>query len=124
MIQLLKKTSYLVIISIFVICLLSYLYSQTVSLLSFINFTFFISSFFILLYLLLFVAKGGFFDGITYSFRRFTKQFSRTEVFAEDDLEQMALPSEMLRYKKTTPIILNGLILFVLMLVGLLFYYL
>jgi hypothetical protein len=123
MIQLMKKTSYLTVSSILLIFLLSYLFQETISLLTFINFTFFISSFYIFLYLLIFVTKGGFFDGITYSFRRFTKQMSRTETYTADDLEEMVLPSEMLKYRNSTPIILNGLILFGIMLLSLMVYY-
>lgn len=123
MLQLIKKTLMLTVVSTITIFLLSYILYREFSLLAFINISFVLASIFIFFYLLLFVTKAGFFDAITYSFRKFTKHHSKTENFTVDDLEEMKLPSDIFTQKNTTPILFSGLCLLLIMLLSLVFYY-
>jgi hypothetical protein len=59
----------------------------------FINTLFYISFFYFLLFLSLFTSKGGFFDGLVYSFRRFNHVMFHSKDYLEEWKEK-PLPSE------------------------------
>jgi hypothetical protein len=118
--KLLKPLTYTVI-TIIIVLVLSFFIYQQISLLHFINLTFIISSFFILLSLLIFVTKTGFFDGITFSFRKIYKSTLKFKGF-EDDFEHMRLPSEHTTNISISPFLITGTLLLIMMFIALVIY--
>lgn len=93
------------------------------SLLSIINSMFFVGMIVFLISSFLLILKVGFFDGITHSFRKFFKTFSKQGQLLGDDLDQMAIPSEY-EYTFAKPLLISSLIVLVIMLIFLYIYYL
>ncbi|MFC4320648.1 DUF3899 domain-containing protein [Litchfieldia salsa] len=118
--KLLKPLTYTVITIILVLVLSLFIYQQ-ISLLHFINITFIFSSCFILLSLLIFISKAGFFDGITFAFRKFYKNTVKIKEL-EEDVEQMRLPSEQTTKVSISSFLMTGIILLILMMIALLIY--
>ena len=100
---------------------LSILYYNNLSLLNYINISFYISSFLLFTSLMIFTVNSGFFDAISYSFRTV---FSGKE---NDDklksFDEMTPLSEMVNIN-THPLLIVGILNFALMLAGLFVYYL
>jgi hypothetical protein len=107
----------IVIATILLTSILSIIVHGQVSLLHYINISFYFSSAYIALGLLILVVDKGFFDGISYSFRRTFKKTNTNE--DEDDIiplsELISLPYSQLLY--------SGLALLSIMLICLMFYY-
>ncbi|MCA0983810.1 DUF3899 domain-containing protein [Halobacillus yeomjeoni] len=59
----------------------------------YINQLFYIAYFYLFVGILLWVIRGGFFDAITYSFRRFTNRVSKQKDYM-DDWKEKPMPSE------------------------------
>ncbi|MDF1507443.1 DUF3899 domain-containing protein [Robertmurraya sp. DFI.2.37] len=110
----LPKIAWLFFISNFLIFLLSFLFYRKISLLLYINISFYIGALFIFISLLFLTIKSGFFDQMTRSFRL---------VFAgknsnKKEIEEMALPSQMISIN-TLPFLINGLLIIAFMLIAL-----
>ncbi|WP_407936282.1 DUF3899 domain-containing protein [Litchfieldia alkalitelluris] len=105
--------------SLVLVVLISLIFYKEFSLLHFINITFGFSSIFILFGLLTFITKKGFFDGITYSFRKLYKHTTRYQVI--EDLDEMRMPSETIN---NIPFIflITGVSLLFIMIIALLLY--
>lgn len=101
-------------ISQLAIILLSLLSYKDISLLSYINISFYIGSLFIFIGLLFLTVKSGFFDGITTSFRRVI----RGREISKKEVEEMALPSEMIGFN-VNPLLWNGIVVIIIMLLAL-----
>ncbi|NDI33495.1 DUF3899 domain-containing protein [Chengkuizengella sediminis] len=104
--------------------LLSLVYYNKVTFVSYINSLFVVSIAYILLTLLLIVVKGGFFDFFYSSFRKVFKRTTRQGEMLGDDIDTMLLPSEMSKFRIIKPLFTTGMTLFCIMLLCLLFYYL
>lgn len=96
---------YLFLASQATILLLSFLIYKEISLLLYINISFYIGSLFIFLSLLFFTVRSGFFDVVTKSFR---------QVFAgkhatKKELEEIPMLSDMISFN-VLPFLLNGLL--------------
>ncbi|MDQ0974326.1 hypothetical protein QFZ31_004204 [Neobacillus niacini] len=76
------------------ICLLVFLiFSSAYNLLNFINSVFYLSFFYLITVLFMYTAKGGFFDGVTFGFRRFnTLMFKKNDYL--ESWRDKPLPSE------------------------------
>ncbi|WP_053073808.1 DUF3899 domain-containing protein [Bacillus sp. LL01] len=101
----------------------SYLYYGDISLLTFINTSFLYSSILIFLSLLTLVTQKGFFDGITYSFRRIFASSQADKQLEHDIRNEMRPPSELLQPLSTQPMLMASLLLFLCMLGSLFVYY-
>lgn len=68
----------------------------------------------------MFVLKGGIFDGILYSFRRFYKNTSKLEEYVSKQSESIGFPTknESFKYTLTYPLLFSGGILFIITLIG------
>ncbi|CDQ21029.1 protein of unknown function [Halobacillus karajensis] len=62
-------------------------------LLHYINQLFYIAYFYIFIGIIMWVVRGGFFDGITYGFRRFSNRMSKQKDYL-DDWKEKPLPSQ------------------------------
>ncbi|MFD1735311.1 DUF3899 domain-containing protein [Bacillus salitolerans] len=111
------------IISILVAILFSYFYYKEITILSLINGLFMVGLLLFILSGAFYILRSGFFDTMTYSFRRFYKLFSKTGQQLGNDLDQMALPSQ-LNYPMLKPLFLSSIMTLLLMLILLTIFYL
>ena len=76
----------------------------------YINSLFYVSYFYLFFGLIMFVLKGKFLDGITYSFRRVGNRISKKSDFL-DDWETRTLPSEIVRPSVMKMFFFQGIVL-------------
>lgn len=108
-------------ISQLLILILSLVYHQSISLLGYINISFYIASTLIFLSLIVFTVNSGFFDAISYSFRSvFT---GKEDGEKKKSFDEMTPLSELVTIN-ANPLLLVGLFNFILMLAALFIYYL
>ncbi|MCG1020109.1 DUF3899 domain-containing protein [Sutcliffiella horikoshii] len=122
------KNSYKVSIIFFFVLLgitliAGYYYYEAIDLLAFINTSFTISSILLFLSLLTTVTKRGFFDGITYSFRRIFASSQPDKQLEDDIRNEMRPPSELLQPLSIQPMLFASVLLFLCMLVSLFIFY-
>jgi hypothetical protein len=111
---------YVMTLLIFILLCSLILYKE-ITLISFINLSFYVSSLLILFSLLVFVVQKGFFDGVSYGFRKLFKRNNKDR-FGSYEQEDEILPlSEMIRIS-FSPLLISGLILLLFMLIGLWIY--
>ncbi|WP_157663735.1 DUF3899 domain-containing protein [Sutcliffiella horikoshii] len=101
----------------------SWIYYGGINLLNFINTSFTISSIFIFISLFTLVVQKGFFDGITYSFRRIFASTQPDKELEQDIRNEMRPPSELLQPLSTQHIFTASMLLFLCMLISLFMYY-
>ncbi len=101
----------------------SWIYYGEINLLTFINTSFTISSVFIFISLFTLVVQKGFFDGITYSFRRVFASSQPDKELEQDIRNEMRPPSELLQPLSIQHIFVASLLLFLCMLISLFMYY-
>ncbi|WP_226682686.1 DUF3899 domain-containing protein [Sutcliffiella horikoshii] len=101
----------------------SWIYYGEINLLTFINTSFTISSFFIFISLFTLVIQKGFFDGITYSFRRIFASSQPDKELEQDIRNEMRPPSELLQPVSIQHIFAASLLLFLCMFISLFMYY-
>ncbi|QGS69978.1 DUF3899 domain-containing protein [Oceanobacillus sp. 143] len=99
------------------------LFSDQYNITNFINTLFYISLLYIIIGLFLYIKRGGFFDGITFGFRRFWSVMSRHPDYLEEWKEK-PLPSESKNEKFYRFIKFQGIALFIILVVLLVIYYL
>lgn len=103
------------------VVVLSFLYYKNFSLLNYINISFYITSSLLFTSLLVYTVNSGFFDAMSYSFR--TVFAGKEDGEKIKSFEEMTPLSEMVKIN-THPLLIVGLLDFVLMLVALYIYYL
>ncbi|WP_162356576.1 DUF3899 domain-containing protein [Metabacillus mangrovi] len=113
-----KKGVYIFAGGVIAAVVISFIFYREITLLSFINILFLISGMMIFASLFALVAQGGFFDGISYSFR---KTFAVKEM-SREELEEMRPFSELVSFRYT-PLLVGGGTLAALMLVCLGIFY-
>jgi Domain of unknown function (DUF3899) len=116
-----KKSLTLVIVSLILSILLSFFIYQKLTLLSFINISFFFGAGLLFIAFLTLTVKGGFFDGITYGFRRMF--VSKGKELSKQEVDEMTPVSELLTFNHS-PFLISGLIVTVIMTLATIFYYL
>ncbi|MGM7700897.1 DUF3899 domain-containing protein [Pseudalkalibacillus sp. Hm43] len=109
--NLIKRSIYALIILLIVGVGAGFFYYDNLTFVAVLNSVFMVSLAYIMLGCLMFVARGGFFDAITLSFRRFMKKGTKYGDIM-DDVERMELPSEVFEYKATEPLLISGIIAF------------
>ena len=70
-----------------------FIFSSTYNLLNFINALFYLNLLYLIIVLLMYTIKGGFFDGVTYGFRKFNSMMFKPNDYLEEWREK-PLPSE------------------------------
>lgn len=112
-----NKLFSLTVATLLVTLILSLLVHQEISLLHFLNISFYFCYTYISIGLLLYIVNNGFFDGISYSFR---KMFRRNNKEAET--EEIVPLSEMVTIPHSL-LLKSGVILVFIMCISLVFYY-
>ena len=112
---------FLVLLSLTI--LISLVYYNEISLLTFINTSFILSSVVIFTVLLLFVTQKGFFDGISYGFRKIFAM-SQADKNLERNPSEIRPPSELVEPIEATNVFISALLLFGFMLLGIFMFYL
>lgn len=116
-----KKSFTIIIVSLCLTILLSFFTYQKLTLLNFINISFFFASGLLFIAFLTITVKGGFFDGITYGFRRMF--ISKGKELSKKEVEEMTPVSELITFSHS-PFLISGLILTAIMVMALFIYYL
>ncbi|WP_102028041.1 DUF3899 domain-containing protein [Salirhabdus sp. Marseille-P4669] len=75
--------------------LLFFFFAPQYSLKGIINTLFYIDFLYLMLFLIMYVMKGRFFDGVTFGFRRFRAVMSKNPDYL-DDWQERAMPSEII----------------------------
>lgn len=119
--KLLQNKLFLFIINILLIQIIYTLRADN-SLSNYIDSYFLLSSIYLLLALLLFIVKERFFDGITFGFKRFYHLLSKNKDYL-DEWQEKPLPSERVNKSFLQAISFQGILLFLIMAVLLIFYY-
>ncbi|MFP7494791.1 DUF3899 domain-containing protein [Terribacillus saccharophilus] len=109
-----KRNLILLLINLAIIAVLFFLSDQQ-NLLSLINSIFYVAFFYFIIGLLLFVIKGRVLDGITRSFRRFSKMMSKGTLDFEENGDPSAwVNKSFLHYMLCQAAVLIGLMLILL----------
>ncbi|WP_078381431.1 DUF3899 domain-containing protein [Sutcliffiella halmapala] len=103
--------------------LFGFLYYGTFNLLVFINTSFFFSGLFLSLSLLILVTKNGFFDGITFGFRKIIASRQMDKDLENDIRNEMRPPSELVDPISLFPMFTGSFLLFLCMIFSLFGYY-
>ena len=98
------------------------LWAPTYDLFHYINVLFYITYFYLAIGLAMFVIKGKFFDGMTYSFRRVGNRVSKMKDYL-DEWEDKPLPSEYIEVSVLKMFLFQGSVLLVGMLALLYVFY-
>ncbi|WP_079709160.1 DUF3899 domain-containing protein [Paraliobacillus ryukyuensis] len=108
-------------IQIFCIIVLAYILNKNALLLMNINIFFYVSSIYLLLWLLFFTIKGGFFDGIVYSFRKVGMSIFSKKAAVE--WEDKPSPSEQVHTRLVSFFRFQALGLIIILIALLIIYY-
>ena len=114
----LKRSFILIVISIFISLICSF-FGYGENWINFINQLFFISILLLMAGGTLFVLKGGMFDGMIYSFRRFYRRTSKLEGYVSDETGEIdSTPKNSMKGLSINPIIISGAALFIFSLIA------
>lgn len=112
----------LLLINLIISLVLFFIISDKITLLNYINSLFYLCLLYLVVVLVIYTIKGGFFDGITYSFRRFhAVMFNPGDLLEE--WKEKPLPSERFKESGYHALKFQCIVLFVLLLVLLGLYY-
>lgn len=81
------------LLNILITLLLFFIFSSNYNLLNFINSLFYLSFLYLVIVMFMYTSKGGFFDGVTFGFRRFKSIMFTRNGYLEEYLDK-PLPSE------------------------------
>jgi Domain of unknown function (DUF3899) len=110
------------IINLFIILLIFLIFSKDYNLLNFINAVFYLSFVYLMIVLFMYTAKGGFFDGVTFGFRRFnTLMFKKNDYL--ESWRDKPLPSEKFNASLYQRLKFQSISLLVLLIILLILYY-
>jgi hypothetical protein len=98
------------------------IYTSSYTLLDYINSLFYLSLFYLLLFLFMYTMKGGFFDGVTFGFRRFNHVILKQNDHLEEWRDK-PLPSDQLNANFYTIIKFQVVALMSLLVLLLAFFY-
>ncbi|RDW20447.1 DUF3899 domain-containing protein [Oceanobacillus chungangensis] len=99
------------------------IFSKQYNFTDFINTLFYISFFYIVIGLFMYIKRGAFFDGITFGFRRFRSVMSRNPDYLEEWKEK-PLPSEKKNENFYRFIKFQGISLLIILIILMVIYYL
>jgi len=98
------------------------IYSPSYTILYYINSLFYLSLLYLIVFLFMYTTKGGFFDGVTFGFRRFNHIILKQNDYLEEWREK-PLPSEKINMNFYQTLKFQALALFVLLSLLLVLYY-
>lgn len=120
--SLLKNKWFLLTFNILLTGLLFFLSSSNYELANYINIVFYVCFFYILLGLVIYTIKGGFYDGVTFGFRRFRALMSKSDYM--DEWQEKPLPSKRVNMGFYTMVKFQSICLIILLVLLLSIYYL
>ncbi|SFJ65585.1 protein of unknown function [Halobacillus dabanensis] len=120
--SIIKNKWFMVIMNITLVSLLFIVLAPDYNLLHYINQLFYFAYFYIFIGIIMWVVKGGFFDGITYGFRRFSNRMSKNKDYL-DDWKEKPLPSKTINKSLPGFFIFHGIVLSIGLIVLLFIYY-
>ena len=118
-----KNKWVLLLVNILVTSIFFLFFATDYNLLHFINTLFYLCFLYLLIVLLMYTVRGGFFDGVTFGFRRFNSIFIKRDDYLEEWREK-PLPSEKFNSSLYQVLKFQGLSLFILLFILIGIYYL
>jgi uncharacterized integral membrane protein len=109
-------------LNIFLTLLIFLIFSSDYTFLYFINSLFYLSTLYLITVLLMYTIKGGFFDGVTFGFRRFNSIMFKRNDYLEEWREK-PLPSEKFNASLYQRIKFQAIVLFLLLIILIFVYY-
>ncbi|UJL46127.1 DUF3899 domain-containing protein [Virgibacillus sp. NKC19-16] len=119
----LKNKWLFLLTNLFLALVLLLLFAPAYNLIHYINYLFYINFFYLLLTLFIYTINHGFYDGVTFGFRRFFGIMSKNKDHMEEWKER-ALPSEKMNNTFYRGVQFQGVALFVILVILLVIYYL
>jgi hypothetical protein len=110
------------VINILLTCLFFLIFASDYNLLHFINSLFYLCFVYLIVVLFMYTSKGGFFDGVTFGFRRFKSIMFTRNGYLEEYLDK-PLPSENFNASIYQSLKFQAISLFVLLILLLFLYY-
>ncbi|RCW69732.1 DUF3899 domain-containing protein [Saliterribacillus persicus] len=110
------------LINVLLCTILFFIFSESITLVGFIDTIFYIGLLYFCIGLLWLVIRGQFFDVMVFSFRRVTSKMSKSKAWMER-FEEKKLPSELTEKKTMQFFLIQGLLLLLLMLLLFIIYY-
>ncbi|AYV68570.1 MULTISPECIES: DUF3899 domain-containing protein [Niallia] len=117
-----NKKWFIFLINLFLTFILFFISSSEYSLVHYINSVFYLTFLYIVIFLFMYIAKGGFFDGVTFSFRRFHHVILKRNDYLEEWKEK-PLPSQKFNKRFYSVLKFQVISLFVYLLILLIIYY-
>ncbi|MFD2924252.1 DUF3899 domain-containing protein [Halobacillus naozhouensis] len=111
-----------VILNLFLCTIFFWIWAPANNLLYFINFLFYFSCFYLFTGLVLWVVRGGLFDGVTFGMRRFVSEMSRNKDYL-DDWKDRPLPSKTIQRSFLSFFLFQGVLLALFSIILLIVYY-
>lgn len=121
--SMIKNKWVLLLINILATIIFFLIFASDYNLLHYINSLFYLCFIYLLVVLLMYTIKGGFFDGVTFGFRRFNSVFIKRDDYLEEWRDK-PLPSEKFNPSLYQVLKFQGFALFVLLLFLIAIYYL
>lgn len=112
----------LLLVNIALTFVLFFSFSSEYDLIHYINAVFYLSFFYLVIFIFMYISKGGFFDGVTFSFRRFNHTMFKKNDYLEEWKEK-PLPSEMMNKTLYSSLQFQVIVLVILLLVLLVAFY-
>lgn len=110
------------LLNLFITLLIFFIFSSTFNFLNYINAVFYLSFVYLIIVLFMYTAKGGFFDGVTFGFRRFnTLMFKKNDYLEE--WRDKPLPSEKFNASLYQRLKFQTILLLALLIISLFLYY-
>lgn len=110
------------LLNLLIILLIFLIFSSTYNLLNFINSVFYLSFFYLITVLFMYTSKGGFFDGVTFGFRRFNSLMFKRNDYLEEWRDK-PLPSEKFNASLYQRLKFQAIYMLVLLILLLILYY-
>lgn len=117
-----NKNWSILLLNIGLILILVYTSASGFALIEFVNITFYFLLIYIVLFLAMYTIKGGFFDGVTFGFRRFRHVMSKDPDYL-DEWKEKPLPSNKVNKSIHRIVRFQSVALLLLLLVFILIYY-
>ncbi|WP_347861182.1 DUF3899 domain-containing protein [Salimicrobium sp. PL1-032A] len=117
-----KRPPVLLLLNLLLASIIFLINAPEYTLFYYINAVFYIVFFYLFVALLMWVIRGKFFDGITYSFRRFQSKVSKQRDYLEE-WKNKPLPSDTVNYSWLRMFFFHGSFMLIIMLVLLAIYY-
>jgi hypothetical protein len=118
----LKNKWKFLLLNLLIILLIFFIFSSAYNLLNLINSVFYLCFFYLITVLIMYTTKGGFFDGVTFGFRRFNSLMFKRNDYLEEWRDK-PLPSEKFNASLYQRLKFQAISMLVLLIILLVIYY-